>query len=282
VPDLLYRLRLYGTPFRFGTGELALFSWQALPAALGQLGAEALDPREFGWLWPFVLLGLIYGWRRARPVLLTLLAAYGPLLAFHVWYPFVRLRDVLSLYVPLSTYAALGGLALLAWLWRRTASRWGALARAGAVAGVLALGVIRLGPVVGFDAGFFTFGYLLPQQRQSIASIAALSEPQAVIACSLNSGAVELYAGRQTVRPGSLLQPGASWSLAEWLTMADALEAAGRPVYVLMDSPEMDAPLQALAATHRIEQVGQIELPVFFVGGGSLNETVPLYKVTAY
>jgi hypothetical protein len=288
LPDLLYRLRLYGTPFRFGTGELALFSWQALPAAVRQLGLEALDPREFGWLWPFALLGLVYGWRRARPALLTLLAAYGPLLLFHLWYPFVRLRDVLSLYVPLSAYAALGGLALLLWLWRRTTGAagqpggWGTLARAGAVAGVLALGAIRLGPVVGFDAGFFTFGYLLPQQRQSIASIAALSEPQAVIACSLNSGAVELYTGRQTVRPGRLLQPAASWSPDQWLAMANALEAAGRPVYVLMDSPEMDAPLQAIAATHKIEQVGAIALPVFFVGGGSLNETVPLYKVTPY
>jgi hypothetical protein len=289
VPDLLYRLRLYGTPFRFGTGELALFSLQALPAAVRQLGAEALDPREFGWLWPLVVLGALYAWRHARGPLLAVLASYGPLLLFHLWYPFVRLRDVLSLYVPLAAYAALGGLALLTWIWRRTpkpegvsdgfVSDWGTLARAGAVAGVLVLAVIRLGPVIGFDSGFFTFGYLLPQQRRSIETIAALSEPQAVIACSLNSGAVELYSGRQTVRPGSLLQPGSSWSLDQWLTMANALQAAGRPVYLLMDSPEMAAPLKAIEASHAVQQVGDIELPVFFVGGGSLNETVPLYKV---
>ena len=289
VPDLLYRLRLYGTPFRFGTGELALFSPQAFPAAVRQLGAEALDPREFGWLWPLAVIGALYSWRHARALMLAVLASYGPLLLFHLWYPFVRLRDVLSLYVPVAAYTALGGLALLAWIWQRTASShddddqrvsgWGALARAGAVAVALVLVVIRLGPVIGFDSGFFTFGYLLPQQRRSIETIAMLSEPQAVIACSLNSGAVELYSGRQTVRPGNLLQPADSWSSAQWLTMAHALQAAGRPVYLLMDSPEMQAPLQAIEASETVEQVGAIELPVFFVGGGSLNESVPLYKV---
>ncbi len=285
VPDLLYRLQLYGTPVRFGTGELALFSVQALPAALSQLGHEALDAREFGWVWPLALLGALYAWRHSRPALLAVLASYAPLLVFHLWYPFVRLRDVLALYVPVAAYTALGGLALLAWIWRRTAgaegraSRWGALARAVAVAGVLVLVAIRLGPVIGFDSGFFTFGYLLPQQRQSLESIASLSEPQAVIACSLNSGAVELYSGRQTVRPGNLLQPGASWTTDQWLIMAAALQAAGRPVYLLMDSPEMEAPLKAIQANQRVVRVGDIALPEFFVGGGSFNETVPLYKV---
>ncbi len=278
VPDLLYRLRLYGTPFRFGTGELALFSAQALPGSLRQLGAEALDGREFGWLWPLALAGGVFAWRNARPALYVVLATYGPLLAFHLWYPFVRLRDVLSLYVPVAAYTALGALALLAWLWRR-AGAGSTGARAAAVAGVLALGVIRLGPVIGFDSGFFTFGYLLPQQRRSLETIASLSDPQAVIACSLNSGAVELYGLRQTVRPGRLLQPGASWTGDQWLTMAAALQAAGRPVYVLMDSPEMDAPLQEIQSRYAVAHVADIQVPVFFVGGGSFNETVPLYKV---
>jgi len=281
VPDLLYRLRLYGTPFRFGTGELALFSLQAPLSALRQVGAEALDPREFGWLWPLLLVGGGYAWRRARGPLLVVLAAYGPLLVFHLFYPFLRLRDLLALYVPVAVYIAWGGLALAGWIWQRTQSAGGgaSLARAATVAALLALAVIRLGPVIGFDAGFFTFGYLLPQQRRSLESLARLSEPQAVIACSLNSGAVELYGGRQTVRPGGLLQPGASWTTAQWLVMAGALQAAGRPVYLLMDSPEMEAPLQAIETRYRVEQVGAIDLPVFFVGGGALNETVPLYRV---
>jgi hypothetical protein len=61
--------------------------------------------------------------------------------------------------------------------------------------------------------------------------------------------------------------------------MAKALQAAGRPVYLLMDSPEMEAPLKAIQASYKVEHVGDIELPVFFVGGGSFNERVPLYRV---
>jgi hypothetical protein len=278
VPDLLYRVGLYGTPFRFGTGELALFSPQALPTALAQLGAEALDVRELGWMWPLTLIGAAWASRRARAQLLVTLATFGPLLLFHLWYPFVRLRDVLSLYVPVAAYTSLGALALLAWLWRR-AGGWATAARVAAVAGALGLGVLRLGPVLGFSAGFFTFGYLFPEQRQALESIASLTEPQAVIACSLNSGAVELYAGRETVRPGQLLQPGSSWTATQWLTMADALEAAGRPVYLLMDSPEMEAPLAVLQAHYHVAPVAQLDVPVFYVGGGSLNEHVPLYKV---
>jgi hypothetical protein len=278
LPDLLYRLGLYGTPFRFGTGELALFSPHALPTALGQLGAEALDGRELGWLWPFTLIGGAWAWRRARAPLLVTLATFGPLLLFHLWYPFVRLRDVLSLYVPLTAYTGLGALTLLAWLWRQVGS-WATAARVGAVAGGLALGVLRLGLVLGFTAGFFTFGYLLPEQRRAIESLATLTEPQAVIACSLNSGAVELYSGRETVRPGQLLQPGSSWTTAQWLAMAGALQAAGRPLYLLMDSPEMDAPLQALAAHGHVAPVAELDVPVFYVGGGSLNERVTLYRV---
>ena len=285
APDVIYRLRLYGTPFRFTSGELALFSLQALPTALRQLGAEALDGREFGWLWPLAVVGVVYAWRQSRSSLLAVLATYGPLLVFHVWYPFLRLRDVLSLYVPVAAYVALGALALVAWLWRRATSGesqagfWRTAACIAAVAGVLALGVIRLGPVIGFDSGFFTFGYLLPQQRHSLETIAALSEPQAVIACSVNSGAVELYSSRQTVRPGRLLQPGASWNADEWLAMAAALHAAGRPVYLLMDSPEMDPPLKEIQTRYAVVHVADIDVPVFFVGGGSVNETVPLYRV---
>ena len=309
VPDLLYRLQLYGTPLRFGTGELALFSPQALPAALRQLGSEALSSREFGWLWPLTLVGGAYAWRRARRELLAVLAAYGPLLFFHLWYPFVRLRDVLSLYVPLAAYTAVGGVALLAWLWRRTATAtplplryataavvgsapgamavsrraraelWRSLARVVILAALFSIGLARLQPVLGFQSGFFTFGYLLPNQRRSLESLATLTEPGAVVACSLNSGAVELYGGRPAVRPGSLLQPGSSWTPAQWLTFAAALQAAGRPLYLLMDSPEMDPPLAELKTHYTLTQVATLDVPEFFLGGGSFNMTVPLYRV---
>ncbi|MEP7359523.1 MAG: hypothetical protein ABI847_19885, partial [Anaerolineales bacterium] len=285
LPDLIYRYNLYGTPFRFGTGELALFSASALPAALRQLGTEALAGRELGWLWPLPLLGAVYLWRRSRAALVILLAAYGPLLLFHVWYPFVRLRDVLSLFAPVAALAGLGLAALAAWLWPRLVSARPALgvpARIGLLAALFGFSAVRLPPVLAYDQGFFTFGYLLPQQRRSLETLRTLTEPQAVVACSLNSGAVELYGGRLAVRPGRELQPGASWSSADWLTFADAMQHSGRPLYVLMDSPEMEAPLAELRRHYRLEQAGSLELPVFYLGGGSDNLTVPLWRVLPF
>ena len=285
LPDIIYRFNLYGTPFRFGTGELALFSLSALPEAIGRLGSEALDPREFGWVWPFAIIGLVFAWRRSRGPLLVVLAAYGPLLLFHIWYPFVRLRDVLSLLAPLAALAGLGVAALAAWLWPRLAAArpWvGMPARLALVGGLLALAAVRLPPVFLFGQGFFTFGYLLPEQRRSLEALRTLTEPGAVVACSLNSGAVELYGGRQAVRPGRQLQPGASWTSEQWLAFAAAAQAEGRPLYLLMDSPEMDAPLDELRAHYQITRAGELDVPVFFPGGGSLNLSVPLWRILPF
>jgi hypothetical protein len=274
APDALYRTHLYGAPWRFGTGELALFSLQAVPQAVSRLGSELLSLREFGWLWPLALVGAAYLWRRDRFALAGLAATYAPLTAFHLWYPFLRLRDVLSLYPVLAALCALGGAVVLTALWRR-----GAAARLPLVVSLFALGMLRLTPVLGFQHGFFTFGYLFPEQRGSLEAIAALTEAEAVIACSLNSGAVELYGERETVRPGNLLQPGLGWDEEQWLTFAAALRAQGRPLYLLMDSPEMEDPLAALQGDYAFAHVADLDVPVYFVGGGSRNLTVPLYRV---
>jgi hypothetical protein len=61
--------------------------------------------------------------------------------------------------------------------------------------------------------------------------------------------------------------------------MAAALQQAGHPLYLLMDSPEMDAPLREIETRYAVTRVADLDVPVFYVGGGSLNETVPLYRV---
>jgi hypothetical protein len=281
LPDVIYRVNLYGSPWRFGTGELDLFSFGALPEALRRLGAEALAAGEFGWLWPLALVGGIVAWRRARGPLLVALAAYGPVLLFHLWYPFLRLRDLLSLYPLAAALTAVGGLALGQWIWRALGrvGGWTTTLRAGLVGMALWAGMIRVGPLLAHGPLVFTFGYLLPAQRADLERLAEITEAQAVIACSLNSGAVELYGRRLAVRPGRDLQPGAAWTEAEWLRFVEALRAGGRPLYVLMDSPEMDAPLEAVAGRYGVERVAELEVPVFAVGGGSTNMTVPLYRV---
>jgi hypothetical protein len=158
----------------------------------------------------------------------------------------------------------------------------GVTARIGLIAALFGFIAVRLPPVLAYDQGFFTFGYLLPQQRRSLETLHTITEPQAIVACSLNSGAVELYGGRQTVRPGRALQPGSSWSTDQWLTFAAAMAQSGRPLYVLMDSPEMDAPLVELRLHYRVEQAAFVDLPVFFLGGGSYNLSVPLWRVLPF
>lgn len=274
LPDSLYRAQLYGSPFRFGTGELALFAFSAWPEAARHLSAELFSPDEFGWLWPFFVVGLVYLWRRNRMACVGLAAGYLPLLTFHLWYPFVKLRDLLALYAPLTIFVALGGAVMVSWLWRR-----GGVLRMVALLGLLAVGLPRLMMVWGLTQGFFTFGYLYLEQRQALESIATLTESEAVIACSLNSGAVELYARRATARPGNQLQPLASWTEAQWLTFVEALRSQGRPLYLLMDSPEMEAPLAALQTRYTVTPMAQLPVPVFYVGGGARNLTVPLYRL---
>jgi len=298
APDVWYRTRLYGAPWRFGSGELALFSFGALPEALNRLRGELFSSLELGWLWPLLLVGAIYLWRRRRLALIGLAAAYGPLIAFHIWYPFLKLRDLLSLYPPLAALIAVGGAVVILTVWQRAlrpfgiaqdavplreAPPWGWVRLAVRVlilAGLCALSLLRLSALWGLrEGGFFTFGYLYPEQRRSLESIATWTEPDAVIACSLNSGAVELYGERETVRPGRILQPGTSWGTDQWLAFAAALRAEGRPLYILMDSPEMDEPLAALQGRYTLTRVAELSVPVYYLGGGSRNLTVPMYRV---
>jgi len=326
LPDVAYRMGLYGAPWRFGTGELRLFGVGALPEAVGRVGGELLAWGEWGWLWPLALVGAGYAWRRSRRALVTMLAAYGPPLVFHLWYPFLRLRDLLWAYAPLAALTALGGVVVLGWLWgkaeggRRKAEGgsqksevrrqtvecggrgtlagatggqggdrgnegshgglplggWG---RAGLVGVVLALGMARAGALWERGPGFYTFGALLPEQRRALEQLAVLTEPGAVVACSLNSGAVELYGQRLAVRPGGALQPEAAWSSEQWLRFVRGMQAQGRTVYVLMDSPEMEAPLRAAREALGVEAAGTLAVPVYDVGGGAENRTVRLYRV---
>jgi len=274
LPDAWYRTQLYGAPWRFGSGELALFSIQALPETLRHLSTELFASREFGLWWPLLLVGAVYLWQRNRLALIGLTSTYGSLLTFHLWYPFVKLRDVLSVYPPLAALSALGGAVLLIGLWRR-----GAAMRLIVIGALFALALFRLSPALGFRQGFFTFGYLRLEQRRALESLTTLTEPDAVIADSLNSGAVEMYGQRSTVRPGNLLQPGLGWDQDQWLGFVAALQSHHRPLYLLMDSPEMDAPLAALRDRYTLTRVVDLDVPVYFVGGGSLNLTVPLYRV---
>jgi hypothetical protein len=118
------------------------------------------------------------------------------------------------------------------------------------------------------------------EQRQAIGQLADRTPPEAVIAASLNSGAVELYAHRATVRPGAMLQPSLAWTTDEWLRFVEALRAEHRPLYLLADSVEMAAPLKAVRARYPVTEIAPpLYLPYYYVGGGSDNQLVALYQI---
>lgn len=267
----------FNNPFNTGSGEWIHFHLSAMPAVIRQVGGEMFGQREWGLVWPFMALGVYQLWRRHRRGFWLGVLAYGPLLAFHLPYAFLKLRDLLWLYPGLSLLAALGLASVLQGL-----ARWQGLNGASRVAAaLLAVGLLfsRWQATDTLTRGFFTFGALTADQRQQLGTLATLTPADAVIACSLNSGAVELYTGRATVRPGAVLQPRDAWTIEAWLIFVEALRAEHRPLYVLVDGVELEEPLNALRARYTATAVTEIYLPYYYAGGGSLNQMVPVYKI---
>jgi len=140
---------------------------------------------------------------------------------------------------------------VVAALWARTATTWALPA----------------------TVDYYTFGYLFPDQRAAFDTMAGLTAPDSVIAASLNSGSIGLYANRTAVRPGY-------WSQEEWLSFVAHVMADGRTVYVLRDSTELDRPLQALESRYRVVQIAWLPVPYFPLGDGpSINQPVALYEL---
>jgi len=120
--------------------------------------------------------------------------------------------------------------------------------------------------------GFSAFGYLVREQRASFTQIGRLTPPNAVIGCSLNSGPVDLYAGRLTFRP-------ANWTPDQMTTFVRALRAEGAPVYLLDDGAEMAGAIQALRAQFTLREIARLDVPYYFAGSGSENRKAALYAV---
>jgi hypothetical protein len=121
--------------------------------------------------------------------------------------------------------------------------------------------------------GYDSFGYLVREQRASFACIAELTPPNAVIASSLNSGALDLHSQRLAFRPSG-------WSGDQLLKFVRALHAENTPVYFLDDGKELADSLQTLRAHFQLEEIVQLDLPYYFPNsGGSENRRVALYRI---
>jgi len=273
LPVLWYHQVAFGGPFSVGSEELALFSLDSVRRTLPRMLHELAQPREYRYALPLALLGAVLLWRRARRPAAGLTLAFGLLVAFHLLYEALRLRDLLPVLPLLALCAGVG----LAELWTLV----GRARHAAAGFGARAACIVLLALLVSSDATLLlpvppmhynAFGYLVDTQRAAFDALAGLTPENAVVAGSLNTGAVTLYAERDIVRPGA-------WSEAEWLAVAERLLARGRPIYLLMDGEEMLAPAAALQAVHTLDPVGTLSLPWYYPGGGSENREVTLYRV---
>lgn len=289
LPDLWYHQVAFGSPFRTGSEELERFALANVVPVTLRVGAEALAAREFLFFAPFIALGLWALWREDRRLLVILLIGPLAVLLFHLPYGYLRLRDLLSLF-PMATILAGAGLVEVIEVLsqgngrRPTGNGRGPSApRSTSIAGLapsrtalfliaVALPVARLALAWPATQDFYTFGTLLPPQRAALGRLATLTPPQAVIGCSLNAGAVELYARRAAFRP-------AAWTPEELRRFVQAMRAAGHPVYLLDDGIELQAPRQVLAETYDLTPLAALPLPYFFSGGGSENRDVILYEV---
>jgi hypothetical protein len=271
APTFVYHAAWFGHPFVTGSEELSNFSLARMPETFLRTLHEANWVREFGFLTPLIALGLVAMWRTSRRLTATLALFFVPVFGLHVFYDYLRLRDLLSLFPIVYLFAAIGAIAL----WNATARVRVHALRIAAAFALSFVCVLRTMETLALPVtrGFGAFGYLVAEQRRSFDALAAATEPNAAIGCSLNSGAVDLHADRRTFRPHG-------WSTDDAEKFIDALLQANTPVYLLVDGEEMQRAADALRGRFTFAEVARFDVPYYFVGSGSENRRVPLFKVT--
>jgi hypothetical protein len=275
IPVLRYNWIAFGGPLRVGSAELGLLGVEHIPRTMLDMMKSLLNSKEFLYLLPFLGWGAIQLWRSARRRAATLLVWLLAIGLFHLSYEAVRLRDLLSVFPVLVIWIGIGVADALARVQRIGRTAWRKGAQALFLGVVIALLWTRTRVTLGLPIhapDFHTFGFLRPEQRAAFDALADLTPNDAIVATSLNSGPVYLYAERDAVRP-------AYWSQDEWLGLVAQAMKDGRTFYLLMDGVEMDAAYQSLQPDYRLLQVSSLPLPYFYPDGNSENLRVTLYEV---
>ena len=273
---LWYHTMAFGGPFRVGgTAELALFGLQHVSRTMIVTMRSILIPHEFLYLAPFTIWGAIQLWRSARIAAVALLTWLVVIVLFHLPYPALRLRDLLSVLPVLAIWTGVGVADAFSRFKRIRRPAW----RKGVQVVVLGLLIAALWgrsqvilwlPLHAKD--FHTFGYLRAEQRAAFDTLAEVTPRDGIVAASFNAGAVTLYANRDIVRP-------AYWSEDEWLDFVARAMNDGREVYLLLDGVEMQESLEVVRSHYQLDRVSSLPMPYFFPGGSSENQIVTLYEV---
>jgi hypothetical protein len=292
APTLVYHAVAFGNPFATGSDELQHFSLVQAPQTLWRTVQAMLWYREFGLLAPFVLIGGVVLWRLNKSATLALLAYLVALSGFHALYTYLRQRDLLSVFPVLYLFAAVGVVAVVQWLVQQVRGRGDVETRKfsphlhipAPASRYLCIALLVLTScltlqrsietmILPITRGYDAFGYLVREQRQSFAHLATLIPPEAVVASSLNSGAIDLHAQRLAFRPSG-------WTSQELQKFVRALRDENTPVFFLDDGQELTESLATLRTHFRVVEVAQLDVPYYFPNsGGSENRRVPLYKI---
>lgn len=269
LPDLWYHHLYLGNWLMPESEELALFSFEAIPQTLVTLAAYTFVGAEFGWLTPFIVLGIVVFTRHSPILSAALFTWLGTSLLLHLPYPALRLRDLLPEFPVVTFYAAYGMVAPVAALVglavgcaERMRRAWAGYLAGALLFAALQLNVLRTWNTLprAFSAPTPRFGAMTAAQRAAFDALAHLTPVNALIGASLNSGAIELYARRVAFRP------------ADWCSLEDCPELREflarvqhekRPVYLLEDNASLARVLDDLREEYRLERVTTLDVPLF-------------------
>ncbi len=268
MPDLWYHHQYVGGWLTPESQELALFAVSNAMSSARLLAERFFAGNEFGYLIPFLLYGTYRAARDNRWQFAVIAAWVLVLGGFHLMYEAVKIRDLLPEYPAVIMLTAYGMVAVardvahLAPLhpFRHREGYW----RVGSVALALAIFLAFLLPAMRdrltilrpFQPAKVTFGYVTAAQRASFDQIAALTPPDAVIGSTMNDGAIDLYAGRATFRPGA-------WNAEECARFVEIMQREQRAVYLLDDGAETSAARRALTSKYTLRRVAVLDVPLF-------------------
>jgi hypothetical protein len=269
IPDFAYRKTVFGGWLRAESTEWFLISVKnVVPSLFAVLRQGLLRREELGFIVPFVAYGAWLLWRGHRRAASILGIGFAAVFAFHLCYAALRPRDLIAILPALYLCAAYG----LVTVWRRWQGCRTATAALCLVCCATLLAVRSYRTLaMPWRRDVVTFGHVSALQREALEALHALTPQDAVIASMLNSGAIELYAGRQAVHP-------APWTEDELDTFIRALWSQERAFYVLDDGEEMPEVLARLRERHVVRTVETLNLPYFALGGGNLPRAAVLYE----
>jgi hypothetical protein len=270
LPDFAYRKAVFGGWLRTESTEWFLLSIDNVGRSLLVVLQQGLLRREeLGFIFPFVLYGSWLLWRRHPRPAWVLMAGFGAVFAFHLCYEALRPRDLIAILPVLYLGAAYGFAILWKWGQKRLPLGRAALLTCGLI---FAFARSCRALEMPWRDDVVTFGHVSKSQVQAFVELGSLTPENAVIGSMLNSGAIELLAGRAALHPSP-------WTADELRTWVDALHAQKRPFYILDDGEEMPLVLSRLQGTFQVHLIQTIDLPYFAYGGGNIPGPSRLYAV---